>query len=108
MSPSRVYVNGMPRALALEVAHGRLCERGSRILNEKRLLAEAGLGEVDALLVRGCGEPFELVTAISGVLNIEPISRERQAKLVRTPRAPARYTAWARPISEDPHGDRDQ
>jgi predicted nucleotidyltransferase len=67
---------GMLATAALSVAHARLAARREWVLNEKRLLDRAGLGDVQRLLARAGTTPAELtatVTAVALALGATPL-----------------------------------
>ena len=68
---------GMLAQATLCVAHGRLAERREWVLNEKRLVRRAGLGDLQATLARPGATPTELaasVVAVSTALGVEPLT----------------------------------
>ena len=58
---------GQAAKAAMEEAHAVLCERGRWALNEKRLLRDAGLDGLHALLANVPGEPDALVRWVDAV-----------------------------------------
>jgi predicted nucleotidyltransferase len=68
---------GMLAGAVLCAAHARLAERREWVLNEKRLVARAGLGDADALLARPGATPAELtrtVAAVAGAVGVAPLA----------------------------------
>lgn len=69
---------GLLTQAILQAAHSRLALRKEWVLNEKRLVARAGLEEVQGLIARAGGTADELtatVRAVSDALHIEPLRR---------------------------------
>jgi predicted nucleotidyltransferase len=67
---------GMLAGAVLCAAHARLAERREWVLNEKRLVARAALGDAHALLARPGAGPAELaatVAAVAEALGVEPL-----------------------------------
>lgn len=67
---------GMLANAVLCAAHARLAERGEWALNEKRLVARAGLEETQALLAQSVATAEDLlrtVVAVSAAIGVEPL-----------------------------------
>jgi hypothetical protein len=68
---------GMLAQAVLCVAHARLAQRREWVLNEKRLVERAGLGEVAPLLGTpgtSTGELVATVVAVGAALGAEPLT----------------------------------
>ena len=62
---------GLCARAAIEEAHARLCERGQWVLNEKRILERAGIGDIHSAFARAPSTADDLVawvTAVAGCL----------------------------------------
>ena len=67
---------GMLADAALSEAHARLAERSEWVLNEKRLVARAGLGDVQPLMGAPGSTSAELTATVAAVaerLAVEPL-----------------------------------
>jgi hypothetical protein len=76
-APDAVGCAGMLAQAVLCVAHARLAERREGVLNEKRLVARAGLASVQARLGAAgttAGELEATVAAVSAALGVEPLA----------------------------------
>lgn len=72
-----VCCTGMLAQAVLCVAHARLAARREWVLNEKRLVARAGLDATQALIARPGDKPAALratVAAVAAALGIEPLA----------------------------------
>jgi hypothetical protein len=68
---------GMLAHAVLCIAHARLAERREWVLNEKRLVERAGLGEAQALLARPGATSAQLAATVATLgtqLGVEPLT----------------------------------
>jgi hypothetical protein len=76
-APDAVACTGMLADAVLCAAHARLAERREWVLNEKRLVARADLGETQALLAAPGATAAELeatVGAVAAAVGVEPLA----------------------------------
>jgi hypothetical protein len=76
---------GMLAQATLCAAHARLATRREWVLNEKRLVERAGLGEVERAMIRTGGLEAR-VEAVARALDVTPL-QARQTRAVRAPTA---------------------
>jgi hypothetical protein len=64
---NRLGATGQAAKAVMEEAHAILCERGRWVCNEKRLIADAGIAELDVLFGQVPNEPADLVRWVDRV-----------------------------------------